>query len=113
MELVETLTVEVVTVKFALVVFAVTVTLAGTVAAAVLLLESMTTAPLAGARPLSVNVAWDVLPPITLAGLKVTPLANGGEEVMITLAEADFVVSACDTAVTLTVDGLGTTDGAV
>ena len=113
MELVEALTVDVVTVKFALVAFAVTLTLAGTVAAAVLLLESVATAPLAGAGPLSVTVPWDVLPPMTLAGLKLTPLADSGEEVMVTLAEADLIVSACETAVTVIVDGLGTTDGAV
>ena len=99
--------------KFALVAFAATLTVAGTVAAAVLLLESVTTAPLAGAGPLSVTAPWDVLPPTTLVGFKLTALADRGEEVMITLAEADFVVSACDTAVTLTVDGLGTTAGAV
>ena len=102
-----------VTVKFALVAFAVTVTLAGTVAAAVLLLESATTAPLVGAGPLSVTVPCDAFPPMTLVGFRLTPLANGGEEVMITLAEADFVVSAWDTAVTLTVGGLGTAGGAV
>src|ERR671923_1004148 len=33
--------------------------------------------------------------------------------VMVTCAEADFVASACDTAVTVTVAGLGTTAGAV
>jgi hypothetical protein len=31
----------------------------------------------------------------------------------VTVAEADFVVSACDVAVTVTVAGLGTLDGAV
>ena len=62
--------------KFALVVFAVTVTLAGTVAAAVLLLESATTAPLAGAGPLSVTVPCDVLPPVTVVGFRLTPLAD-------------------------------------
>jgi hypothetical protein len=35
------------------------------------------------------------------------------EAVTVTLADADFVVSACDTAVTVTVAGLGTAEGAV
>src|SRR5205823_10523031 len=39
----------------------------------------------------------------------VTPVAS----VMVTCAEADFVGSACDTAVTATVAGFGTTAGAV
>src|SRR5437016_907080 len=40
-------------------------------------------------------------------------IASGGGAVMITLAELALVQSACDTAVTLTVDGLGTTAGAL
>ena len=40
-------------------------------------------------------------------------IAKGGGAVMVTLAELDLVESACATAVTLTVDGLGTTEGAV
>ena len=40
-------------------------------------------------------------------------IASGGGAVMVTLAELDLVESACETAVTLTVDGLGTTGGAV
>ena len=39
-------------------------------------------------------------------------IASGGA-VMVTLAEPDLVESACETAVRLTVDGLGTTGGAV
>jgi hypothetical protein len=35
------------------------------------------------------------------------------EAVTVTLADADFVMSACDTAVTVTVAGLGTAEGAV
>src|SRR3989449_10187949 len=56
-------------VKLALVAPAETVTLAGTVAA-VLLLESVTCAPPAGAGPFSVTVPAEGLPPVTLAGLR-------------------------------------------
>src|SRR3989442_9973063 len=45
-----------------------TVTLAGTVAAAVLLLDSVTCAP-AGAGPSSVAVPVELLPPVTVVGL--------------------------------------------
>lgn len=61
-------TVCVVTVNVRLVAPADTVTLAGTVAAAVLLLESVTTAPPDGAALDSVTVPCDELPPVTLAG---------------------------------------------
>src|SRR5579864_2894288 len=46
-----------------------TVTLAGTVAAAVLLLERVTTAPPVAAAPLSVTVPIELFPPTTVAGL--------------------------------------------
>lgn len=49
---------------------AATVTLAGKVATAVLLLESVTIAPPAGARSVSVTVTLDVLPAMTLTGLR-------------------------------------------
>ena len=71
----------VLTVKVALVAPAATVTLEGTVAAAVLLLESATCAPPAGAAPLNVTVpVEDCLPPITLVGLSVSDesVAGGG-----------------------------------
>ena len=58
----------VLTVNVRLVAPADTVTLAGTVAAAVLLLESVTTAPPDGAAPDNVTVPCDELPPVTLAG---------------------------------------------
>ena len=48
-----------------------TVTLAGTVAVEVRLLESVTTIPPAGAGPVSVTVPVDGLPPCTLLGLRV------------------------------------------
>src|SRR5258708_7000058 len=58
----------VVTVNVAVVDPATTVTLAGTCAAAVLLLVSPTVAPPVGAAPLSVPVPVDEVPPVTLAG---------------------------------------------
>ena len=64
-------TVLVVTVNVAVVAPAVTVTLAGTCAAA-LLLESDTAAPPAGAFPLSITVPVDEMPPCTLVGFSVT-----------------------------------------
>jgi len=58
----------VLTVNDALVAPAATVTLAGTLAAAVLLLESATCAPPVGASPLSVTVPVEEFPPVTLVG---------------------------------------------
>jgi hypothetical protein len=58
----------VLTVNVALVAPAATVTLAGTLAAVVLLLESVICAPPAGAAPLNVTVPVEELPPVTLVG---------------------------------------------
>jgi len=58
----------VLTVKVALLAPAAMLTLAGTVAADVLLLERVTTAPEDGAAALSVTVPWEVLLPTTLIG---------------------------------------------
>jgi hypothetical protein len=69
---VETLTTLVLTVNVALVVPAATVTLAGVLAAAVLLLESVTWAPPVGAGPLNVTVPVDEFPPTTLVGFSVS-----------------------------------------
>ena len=58
----------VLTVKLALVAPAATVTLAGTPAAAVLLLESVTSAPPGGAAAVKVAVPVEALPPTTVVG---------------------------------------------
>ncbi len=68
----------VLTVKVAVVAFAATVTLEGTVAAAVLLLLNATTAPPFGAAPFSVTVPVDDVPPVTDVGFRLTPLGTGG-----------------------------------
>ena len=77
---VEAVTVDVVMVKFALVAPATTVTLAGTLATAVLALLRLTMAPPVGAPAVSVTVPCDELPPTTEVGatLTVDKLATGG-----------------------------------
>jgi len=67
----------VLTVKLALVAPAAPVTLAGTVATPVLLLDRLTTAPPLGAAALSVTVPVDELPPVTLDGLSVSEVTGG------------------------------------
>src|SRR5467141_3590883 len=62
----------VLTVNVALVAPAATVTLDGVLAAVVLLLESVTTAPPEGAAPLSVTVPVEEFPPVTLVGFTET-----------------------------------------
>ena len=62
----------VLTVNVALVAPAATVTLDGTLATVVLLLESVTTAPPDGAAPLSVTVPVEEFPPVTLVGFTET-----------------------------------------
>src|SRR5262249_5496089 len=86
---VEAVTPFVVTVNVVLVAPAGTVTLAGTVATAVLLLERVTTVPPAGAGALRVTVPCEVLLPITLVGLSVN-------EKTLTVAAAGFTVSIAD-----------------
>jgi hypothetical protein len=87
---VDALTVLVLTVKLALVAPAATVTLEGTLAVAVLLLESMTTAPPAGAGPLSVAVPVEFcVPPTTLVGFSVKEVSVGaGGDAGVTLSVA-------------------------
>ena len=77
----------VVTVNVAVVEFAATVTLAGTWAAAVLLLDSVTTAPPDGAGPFNVTVPVEEVPPITEVGLRLTVLRVAA----VTVKVADFV----------------------
>jgi hypothetical protein len=62
----------VVTVNVALVCPAGTVTLDGTVATRVLLLERLTFAPPEGAAPVSVTVPVELFPPLTLVGFNVS-----------------------------------------
>jgi hypothetical protein len=81
---VETVTVD--TVNVALVVPAATVTDAGTVAAPVLLLVRVTTAPPVGAAPLSVTVPVDEAPPVTLVGFRLTPITVGSTAVTVSVA---------------------------
>src|SRR6185369_2831755 len=68
--LMDLVTAAVETVKVAVVLFAVTVTVAGTVATAVFMLFSVTTVPPEGAGPLRVTVATEELPPVTVVGFK-------------------------------------------
>ncbi len=75
---VEVPTVPVATVNVVEVVPAATVTLDGTVAAVVLLLVNVTTAPPLGAPPLRVTVPIDDDPPATLFGLSVSEERVGG-----------------------------------
>ena len=79
-------TAAVVAVNVALLAPAATVTLAGTVAAA--LLDSDTTAPPAGAALVSVTVPVEEAPPVTLLGLSATVfrLAGGGTGVTVSVA---------------------------
>ena len=90
---VDTATALVLIVNVALVAPAATVTLEGTVAAAVLLLESATCAPPAGAAPLNVTVpVEDCVPPITLVGLSVSEESVGaGGAAGVTTSEAVLV----------------------
>ena len=77
------LTVTVVTAKVAVVAPASTVTLTGTVAAEVLLLVRVTTAPPLGAAPLSVTVPVELVPPTTLDGFKEIDDSAGGFTVSV------------------------------
>src|SRR5260370_16830571 len=103
---VDAVTALVLTVKVALVAPAATVTLEGTLAAVVLLLESATWAPPAGAAPVNVTVpVEDCVPPITLVGLSVSEerVTTGGgagatviEAVLVTPPYAPALVTPSD-----------------
>ncbi len=81
------------TVNVALVAPAATATLDGTLAAAVLLLDSATTAPPDGAAPLSVTVpVEDCTPPTTLVGFTESEESVGaGGGAGVTVSGADLV----------------------
>ena len=68
---VDAVTADVATANVAVVAPAATVTLAGTVAADVLLLDSVTTAPPDGALAESLTIPVEPVPPTTLEGLSV------------------------------------------
>ena len=82
---VDVVTLRVVTVKVVLVLPAGTVTLAGTVAAAVLPLVSVTAAPPEGAAALKVTVPVEDVPEFTDVGLNVTDDTRSGATVRVAL----------------------------
>jgi len=90
---VETITALVLTVNVALLAPAATVTLDGVRATFVLLLESVTVAPPAGAIPLNVTVpVEDCIPPTTLVGFSESAESvGGGGDAGITVSDADRV----------------------
>ena len=73
----------------AVVAFGAIVTLAGTLAAAVLLLPIVTSAPPAGAGPFSVTVPVDELPPRTDVELKDTELSVAAVTVKVAVLVTD------------------------
>ena len=80
----------VLTANVALLAPAVIVTLEGTRATNVLLLESVTCAPPAGAGPLNVTVPVDEFPPVTLVGFNASEASVGaGGGAGFTVSEAD------------------------
>ena len=92
MTVVDASTVLVLTVNVALVAPAAIVTLDGVLAAFVLLLESVTTAPPEGAAPLSVTVPVEEFPPVTPVGLTESEESVGaGGGASVTVSEADLV----------------------
>ena len=92
---VEAVTAKVVTVKVAPVAPAGTVTLAGTVATAGLLLVSETTAPPVRAGALSVTLPVERDPPLTLVGFSVSEVRVGpGGGCGVTVSEAVLVTLA-------------------
>ena len=89
---VEAATALVLTVNVALVAPAATVTLGGVLATVVLLLESATVAPPAGAAPLSVTVPVEEFPPVTLVGFSDSDeRVGGGGDAGVTVSVAERV----------------------
>ena len=89
-----------VTVKVAELALAATVTLAGTVAAAVLLLLSVTTVPPEGAEPFNVTVPVEfALPPTTLVGFNVKDVNPVAAGFTVSVADAEPLYVAVTTAV--------------
>jgi hypothetical protein len=88
----DTATALVLTVNDALVAPAATVTLEGTLATVVLLLERATCAPPAGAGPLNVTVPVEEFPPMTLLGFNESDeRVAGGGDAGVTVSKADLV----------------------
>jgi hypothetical protein len=79
----------------------------------VLLLMRATTAPPAGAGPLSVTVAVEELPPVTVVGLKVAELGTGAFTVRVALCVAVLYVAEIDAVVVLPTTMLVTVNVAV
>jgi hypothetical protein len=104
---VDDVTAFVVTTNPAVVAPAGTVTLAGTPATVVLLLDRVTTAPPAGAAALSMTVPVDVLPPRTLVGCRLSDVSIGVPGVTVSCADrvapppAPEIVTAVDVVTTL------------
>jgi hypothetical protein len=86
-----TATALVINVKLLVVVPAASVKVVGTAATAVLLLDSLTTAPPEGAGSLSVMVAIDALLPVTLIGFNVRDF-NEPRTVVIAVAELSLIL---------------------
>src|SRR2546422_495923 len=105
---VDAVTDTVVTVNVALVTPAGTVTLptGGTLAAAGLLLERVTTAPPAGAAALRVTVATEELPPTTLVGFSAKPetVRGGGGAGGVTVSRAEVLPVAIVAVIVTVVD---------
>jgi len=92
---VDAVTARVVTVKAALVTPTGIVTLAGTVATVVSLLERETMAPAVGAGPLSVTLPVEGDPPLTLVGFSVSEVRVGPDGGCgVTMSEAVLVTPA-------------------
>ena len=89
------LTAVVETVNVALVAPAGTVTLAGTVAAAVLLLESAIDAPPDGAAASSVTVPVELSPPVTVVGLRASDDSAGSEAGATVTLKLRLTVAPC------------------